>query len=252
MQNIQDDKYWYLSGEAKRSAVAYDVKAQLKDLQKETDRKFQELEIELAMEEFDREYIKKMIEQSHDMSVKPGVKVANKRKKVELSKKALAVGACVIYIVGGVTMPHLMDMAKNVHTSFELNKVIVKEINEFSEEVVVPNTTFDYARNDETNEKETIHWHDSADIVMNAKQQHEDPIVAFYIVYASLDEYCRKNDIGSILDIYNRLYGTHYEGVDDFLIKNGFTSLKEWKAYVGNVLMEKEATLDGSSNSRGQ
>lgn len=249
MQNLHEDKYWYLSGEAKRSMVAQDVKTQLKELQKETDKKFQELEIELAMEDFDREYIEKMMEKSRSMSVKPGVKVANKRKTVEISKKALAVGACVIYIAGGITMPHLVDLAKHVKTSYERSAVIAKEINEFSEEVIVPNTTFDYA---EDNEKEVIHWHDNVDIVMNAKQQHEDPIVAFYMVYASLDAYCRKNDINSVLAIYNRLYGTNYADVNDFMLKNNFASVKEWKTYVGNTLMEKEETLDGSNNFRGQ
>lgn len=245
MQNIQDDKYWYLSGEAKRGAIASDVKTKLRDLQKETDKKFEDLQLELELESL---FIAKVNETSRNMSIKPGTKVAYKKRKVELSKKTLAVGACVIYIAGGLTMPRFVEMAQNISTAVERNIVVAEEVQEFSVEHVVPNTHYSFAADPETKEKVTVHWHDNVDIVMNAKQKHEDPVVAFYMIYASLDEHCRKEDIGSILNIFNRLYGTNYADVKDFMQKNNFTSAKEWKSYVGNALMEKEETLDGSSN----
>lgn len=246
MENAQDDKYWYLSGEAKRGAIESDLKAQLRALQEETDKKFNKLHTELVND--DAVFIANVLNESLNKSVKPGVKTKIKKKKVEVSKKAFAVGACAFMIAGGLATVTSINIVKNVSTSIKENQVIREEVGDFRTEYVTLSTHYNYVTNAETLETEPIHWHDYTDIVMNAKQANEDPIIAFYMVYTSLDDYCRSEKINTIIETYNRFYGTDYSSLNDFLLKNHFATQQEWKTYVANTLMEQEAIRNGSNN----
>jgi hypothetical protein len=53
------------------------------------------------------------------------------------------------------------------------------------------------------------------------------------------------------LTAFNRLYNTDYQSVSDFLTKNNFADIKEWKIYVANKLAEQKEDTYGSSNIRG-
>lgn len=236
MQNQQDDKFWYLSGEAKRRAVEYDLNKQFKELQAETAEKFKDLNSELIQDE--AKEVADILEESLRDSVKPNVKVPNKRKKVNCSKKLIAVGACTLFIAAGIVTPKIIEISK-------INSINYEKVKDFNEEHVVPNTHYNTVLDKENHEMKVVHWHDYMDIFMNAKNSYEDPVVSFYLAYSSLGDYCMNQGI----DIYNRLYGTDYTDVNDFLQKNNFSSTIELKRYVANVFTsDKEASLDGSSN----
>ena len=245
-----EDKYKYLSGEAKRRVVEFDLKKQLRELKEETDRKFNELHSELV--DNDAMYIAKLLDESLNGSEKPGVKTRFKKRKVEVSKKALAVGTCIFVIVGGYGTTKAINIAKNVSTKIEQTRVINEEMKEFREDAYLQNTHFKSKVDKETNEFSTIHWHDYTDMIMNTKQANENPIVAFYMIYNSLDDYCRNTQMEQVLGSFNRIYGTNYTNVNDFLLKNGFANKEEWKTYVGNALIEEKETMQNGYSNLGR
>ena len=213
---MPNNVYWYLSGDAKRRMIERDIKKELKDLKNETNKKLDNLSSELINNNIT--YIKEISLQTLNNSVKPNVKVPFKTKKVKVSKKALAVGACVFMIAGGVATPTIIRIAKNIPT-------INKEEHFLSEE---------------------------NDIIKIAKNVSEDPIVVLYFAVNALDSWCRNNNIDSYLYYFNKIYKTNYESIDDFLFKNNFKDKVAWKSYVGNKLIEeKEQHLNGYYNVRG-
>lgn len=236
MEKTQDDKFWYLSGEAKRKIVEYDLNKQFQKLHAETDEKFNNLKGELIRDE--ATIIVDALKESLGNSVKPNIKVPNKRKKVNCSKKLIAAGACTLFIAAGITTPKIVEISK-------INSMVNEKVMDFNEEYVVPSTHYNTVLDEVDNGIKVIHWHDYMDIFMNAKNSHEDPVVSFYLAYSSLGDYCMNQGI----DIYNHLYGTDYTDVNDFLQKNNFSSTIDLKKYVANVFeSDKEASLDGSSN----
>lgn len=247
MHNQEKDKYWYLSGETKRKMLEYDSIRKLEDLKNETIKKLDELKS--TLDEEDIILIDTLKEETKSKSIKPGVKVPLKKKKITMSKKSLAVGACAMFLAGGLASNQAIGIVKNISTTIEENSIIKPEINKFIATGVNPNTQYNFLTNPDTGENYAVHWHDFYDIVEKAKKTNEDPIVAFYLVYNSLDEYCRVERISSVIDTYNFLYGTDYESVEDFLFKNSFADKKEWKAYVANALvLQKEEGLDGNNS----
>lgn len=248
MQNQEKDKYWYLSGEAKRKMVEYDYLRQLEELKKETHRKIDQVESTLD-KDYDLTFINLLKEENKAKSIKPGVKVPLKKKKITMSKKALAVGACAMFLAGGIVTHQTIEIVKSISTTIEENNIIKPEINRLIVSGVNPNTQYNHLTEPETGEYYTVHWHDYYDIIEKAKELSQDPIVVFYLVCNSLDEYCRTEKMSSIIDSYNYLYSTDYESVEDFLMKNNFADKKEWKTYVANALAEqKEEGLDGNSS----
>lgn len=247
MNNAAEDKYKYFSGEAKRYAIEIDGNVQLRELREETNRKFDALHSELVDE--DAMYIANLLDETLNGSVKPGVKTRFKKKKVEVSKKALAVGACIFMVVGGYGTTKAIDIVKNVSTKMEQQKIIQSEMEDFQETNYKYNIHFNNVTDSETNEVSTVHWHDFNDMLMNAKQASENPNVTLYMLYNSLDEYCRKTQMESVFGSFNRIYGTDYKDLNDFLLKNNFANENEWKTYVANTLLEeKEAMQNGYSN----
>jgi hypothetical protein len=175
-------------------------------------------------------------------SIKPNVKVENKRKKVNKSKKALAVAACCFLVAGGVAAPKVYQVVSN-------NIRIEKQTNEFgdsfSEAFAIPNTHYNIeAINDY--EDQVTHYHDYANIFTYSKNVTSDPIISFYLSYHSIG----KNCMNDAIDTFNRIVGTDYESVDDFFLKNGFANDFELKTYVSNYL--NEVLIDGNDSTRGQ
>jgi hypothetical protein len=173
-------------------------------------------------------------------SVKPGVKVPNNRKKAPSNKKAIAIGACVLLVAGGSLIPKAVEVV-------ERNYTINKEVEDFNEKYVEPNTTYSVVTDEKTSDDKVVHWHDYADVFMQAKYTTNDPVVAFYLAYDSMGEAC----LNQGLTAFNRLYNTDYQSVSDFLTKNNFADIKEWKIYVANKLAEQKEDTYGSSNIRG-
>jgi hypothetical protein len=176
-------------------------------------------------------------------SIKPGVKVPNNRKKSILNKKALAIGACVLLVAGGSQVPKAVDVVKQ-------NYMVYKEVSYFNEEYAAPNRTFNLVTNDETDESRYVNYYTLEgykNIFLKSKYTIADPIVAFYLAYDSMGESALNQGI-KIFDYY---YETDYENVKDFLAKNNFADIKEWKIYVANKLAEQKEEQYGSSNIRG-
>lgn len=190
-------------------------------------------------------------------SVKPGVKIKYEKKKVIPKNKfvAMAVGASLFFIAGGITIPKVVDLAQNVKVEWEMNQYLSGEIGEVKTDIINPNTTVKYVSNPvegtEFEETKTIHYHDMSKIMTGIQARTSDPIAAFYLLYQAMDSWCLEQ--GDVLRAYNATYGTSYESFEDFLLKNGFKDGKELKMHAGEVLKsEEEALVYGSSNIRGQ
>lgn len=243
MQDNIDFDVFSEDWEAKRKQM---MEEKLGRIKKDTYKKLDELENELLGEEY---LLRDAIAREALMRSIKNNKVPFNKKRAITSKKAVAIGASLFVIAAGVKVaPHVIQMVENVKVNIEQNHIIDPEINNFRKSSIAPNTTEKY---DSKNDK-VVHWHDPLDIVMQAKNMHEDPIVAFYYIYSSLDDHCRNNDIETYLGNFNLIYGTDYTDLEDFLLKNNLTTKQEWKTYVANVLMEEkeEALYENSSLGR--
>ncbi len=214
-------------------------------LRKEINQKFENEKI--AVDEIiDLSYLEK---ETYYNSVKPGTIITIKKRKVKPSKKAIAVGVCAFLIAGKIMLPTAEKILKTVGARIELNKIVNEELADFKKTVIAPNTTYSVRHNNETGVIEEIHWHDPNGIIKGAAQADNDPIVAFYLIYNGLDEWCRANDLDLYIEKFNNLYETTYKDFNDFLVSNHFASTKEWENYAENKLKEeKEISLNGSSN----
>jgi hypothetical protein len=128
--------------------------------------------------------------------------------------------------------------------------MVYKEVSYFNEEYAAPNRTFNLVTNDETDESRYVNYYTLEgykNIFLKSKYTIADPIVAFYLAYDSMGESALNQGI-KIFDYY---YETDYENVKDFLAKNNFADIKEWKIYVANKLAEQKEEQYGSSNIRG-
>ncbi len=241
--------YWYLSGETKRQMVERDLMKQLDELKEETFNKLDELESEFISDNIS--YINEVSKKTLDSSVGIKDKVRFKRRRVNISKKAFAVGACLFVIAGGVASPTIIRIAKDVVVDFKQERFLNGKLNEFNNVYVKPNTHFKNVLDEEVKEFKTIHWHDEKDIIASACEINDDPIVAFYLALNSLDKWCKTHDIDTYLINFNEMYGTNYENIDDFLHKNNLADKEAWKKYVGDKLIEeKRHLLNGNSNAR--
>ena len=218
------------------------LEEKLEKIKKETNEKLNKLEDELLGEDY---LLRDILEKETLMRSIMASKVPYKKKSIQIPKKGYAVGASLVILASSIKVaPHVIDIVQNIKMNIEQNSVINPEINDFKKSYVEPNVKYNY--NPKT--EETIHWHEPMNIVMQAKNAHEDPIVAFYNVYNSLDKYCKNNDIETYFANFNLIYGTDYKNLQDFLLKNNLIDESEWKTYVANVLIEeKEETLYGSS-----
>jgi len=236
MQDNREDKYWTLTGEAKRTMVRNDFNKQLIDLNRDTNEKINEFAKDLKDDEI--EYIVETLMASLKSSVKPNVKVPNNRKKLDdeklNKKKAIAIGAATLFIcgitVGSVVCPKYVEISK-------INSIVNEESRDFREDIIVPNTHHN------VNDTNHVYWYDYMDIYMDAKNRYEDPILSFGFVFTSLGE----NYTNDSIHIYNHLYGTNYENVKDFLAKHNFKDYDELREYISNIIRAEEEKLNHGS-----
>lgn len=178
----------------------------------------------------------------------PQRKVAFKPKRVETNRKnAYAVGAALFLMAAGVSLsPKITTMAENISTKVESNQLINDEVTSFSKNNVVPNTRHSYTY-DTMGNPTSVHSHDYVKTFMAAKNLNEDPIIALYIASEAMGVDC----VNQGMSVFNRLYGTTYKDVTDFLIQNNLANEKEWRTYVANRLIaEKEESLYGDNYAR--
>ena len=232
---------FYLSGEEKRTMVRNDFEQQFVNLKKETDERINGLKKNLTDAEV--EYVVDVLEASLRSSVKPNVKVPNKRKKIEDNKlnkkKAFAIGAATLFIsgiaVGSVVSPKIVEISK-------INNIVNEESRDFRSDVVVPNTGYNI------NNNKHVYWYDYMDIYMDAKNRYEDPILSFGFVYNTLGEQYTNDSI----NIYNHLYGTNFQNVSDFLTKHNFKNSDELREYMANIIRAEEEELNHGSINAGR
>ena len=175
-------------------------------------------------------------------SVKEKKKTPFFKKRVEMSYKALAIGAGAFLTVAGLATPTVTQMVQTVSTRIEQEKVLSNEEQQFYRNYVEDTI---HVNSGQTNS----HWHDYKEMINESQIEkiYKDPIVAFYMGLENIDAYCWQDYIQK----FNEEYKTNYTNVEDFLVKNHFKDKKEWKAYVASKLLEeKEALLDGSSFNR--
>lgn len=168
----------------------------------------------------------KIIQLCKEKSVKPKTKIKKKAKKKNLNvaEFILATGVSISVIATPV-------VAHAINTAYP-NQMIEEATENYKENIFNPNTEKFYNQ-----EKEDIdHTHDLIDIMVETKEEYENPIVGFYLVYNNLDKYCKKYKLEDIFYNFNLVYKTDYTSLEDFLQKNNFKNSKEFEEYVGYEL----------------
>lgn len=164
----------------------------------------------------------KIIQLCKEKSVKPGAKIKKKSKKKYLN--------VVGYIAAGLAIGAIATpvVAHAINTSYP-NQMIKEATQDYTENIYNPNTEKFY--NQDKNDVD--HYHDLIDIMVETKEEYENPIVGFYLIYNNLDKYCKNHKLEEILYNFNLMYKTDYTSIEDFLQKNNFKNMKEFKEYVG-------------------
>lgn len=97
-------------------------------------------------------------------------------------------------------------------------------------------------------EIQDVHYHDMIGMLSRTKESYEDPIVGFYLLYQNLDQYCKNNKLTETIGNFNTIYGTKYKDIEDFLLKNGFTSMKELEKYAKDEIKKKDEEEENELN----
>lgn len=168
----------------------------------------------------------KIIQLCKEKSVKPKTKIKKKAKKKNLNVAEFILVTGVS--IGAIATP---VVAHAINTAYP-NQMIEEATENYKENIFNPNTEKFYNQ-----EKEDIdHTHDLIDIMVETKEEYENPIVGFYLVYNNLDKYCKKYKLEDIFYNFNLVYKTDYTSLEDFLQKNNFKNSKEFEEYVGYEL----------------
>lgn len=179
-------------------------------------------------------------------SVKPGFEVPlNVSKRIMPKAEYLAkIGAFLL--AGGITALSIFEYKDFKEKAdvvgpilIEYEKDILYNEDNFKEKISLVDSSY----------YDLIHWHEIKDVIAATKERFEDPNVALYMIYYSLDDYCRQeHKFKEFLDDFNYEYGTYYESFEDFLEKNNFKKdaylikgpYKDFMMYVYNSLADKE------------
>lgn len=164
----------------------------------------------------------RIIELCKEKSVKPGAKVKKKAKKKYLNVVGYIAAGVVIGIAATPVAAHA------INTSYP-NQMIEEASQDYTENIFTPNTEKFYNQD----KMDTDHYHDLIDIMIETKEEYENPIVGFYLIYNNLDKHCKNHKLEEILYNFNLVYQTDYTSIEDFLQKNNFKNMNEFKEYVG-------------------
>lgn len=199
--------------------------------------------------------VKTDIEVSKSKSIKPGVKVKNKRKKKDpewdqsrayfkclLGASAL-IGSLSVPIIGE-TLNHLPPKENvGVESEFSLDESAMETksnvLREYQDEIFNKEIKYIY---DAPGKTEAPYYYDWIDINLETKEKYEDPIVGFYLAYSSTKDWDKNNaeSMRKFISKYNYIYQTNYKNLEDFLKKNNFQSLAELENYALSTLQEIE------------
>ena len=173
------------------------------------------------------EYKKKLVKSSKKTSIKPGCKVSNIREKMQISKTKIALG------LGLVGMCTSIIVSPIVAKKIKQNNALNTSLDEYQEDIVVPNTTFFINHNEVINHT-AGHNHKEKEILEQLKEKHENHLVTFYLFYQSImkDEQCRNHYKQVWMQVYNNVNNTDYTSLEDFLEKNNFGTYDELREYV--------------------
>lgn len=175
--------------------------------------------------------INELIEKSMSASVKPGIKVKNKQKKLKVPKKVAKYALTVALISSTLTVG-----TKEVINHHYQNQQIKEEVKEYKE-IYHDNFIQAGVKYDEENYVyNPIHDHDFDNLIKDTYERYADPLVGFYMLYTNLDDSCKKNNIYYVLQIFNKYYQTDYKSIDDLLTRNNLKNLKELREVVGYSL----------------
>ena len=177
---------------------------------------------------------------SQMMSIKKA-SVKNKRKKKEIDLKmvpyvAAVAAACLAF---GITVT--APLVANAINNYYPNKMRKEALNHYEETILEPNKVLTMINIGEPHLENKPQW---KTIVEQEYQEHENPIVGFYLIYTKLSDEEKNNEFSSILDEFNKKYGTDYKSLEDLFVKNNMKSFKDLEEYVGYEL----SRLDGGRN----
>ncbi len=206
---------------------------------------------DIEIVDLDKEEIKKpllnqnLLRKSIEKSVKPNVFVSNKRKTVRGNlKKYVFLAAATSILMTSVSIHTL-----NNHYQ---NKQYKENLKEYREEIYNPNTTYDGVQYSASlKEKVPIHNHDWQSMIEEIHEKYENPITAFYMYYYTLDDYCKKNNLNTVLNEINLYYGTDFHSIEDVYAYANVANYKELENYVKNDLsrLNEGELSDGENRS---
>lgn len=178
--------------------------------------------------------------------------IAFNKKVKTLLKQDLATRICVFMVIGGLVTTEIISLANGYKKGKERNDYLkeykTEIFNENSNKWATKSREYD-EKTEESYVKLTInHSHNINNMLLETKENYNDPIIAFYLFYFSLDEWCLNNKLTEYLNNFNKIYETDYTSLEDFLTKNNFKNLKDLKKYVSDVI-ESEKELNGNRNS---
>ena len=200
-----------------------------------------------SMQSFDskafyQEIKDKKVMESVKQSVKPNVKVPNKRKKIKQEIKKytyiLTASAVLAVSIGGYGLWHHKD-----------NEQLENQLREYKEQIYNPNMIYQGVMyNESLAANIPVHDHNWESMIEQIHSKYENPITAFYFYYFTLDEYCKNNYLPLVLNEINLYYGTNFKQIEDVLAQAGVKQISDLTTYVKNDLEGKRIDELGNRN----